>query len=307
MSGAPDAVAAPVGFIGVGIMGRPMAACLRRAGFAVLVHDARAETAEAVAREIRATALASPAAIGAASPIVVTMLPSSAEVRAVTLGAGGLVEGFRPRSIVLDMSSSVPAETVTLAADLARLGHALVDAPVSGGRPRAIDGTLTLMVGGTDADVAHVMPVLRAMGKDIFRTGPAGSGHAMKALNNLLNGLGVLAAAETLAIGRRFGLDPKVMVDVVNASTGMNHATRNKMERYVFSRAFNSGFGLDLMVKDLEIALGIAAGHGAPAPLGERCLALWQSAQTALGAGRDHTEIARWVEERAATHLGGDG
>ncbi len=292
-----------VGFIGVGTMGQPMARCLDAAGFALVVYDIDRAAADAFANEIGATVAPTPKDAAEAANVVVTMLPSGADVRAVALGMDGLADGFARGSILIDMSSSEPSGTEALAADLAGRGIDMIDAPVSGGRAKAVDGTLTLIVGGDDAVIDRCQPVLEAMGDAIFRTGRVGSGHAIKALNNLLNAIGLLAGAEALLIGKRFGLDPNIVVDVINASTGMNHATKNKFKQRVFSRTFDSGFGLDLMVKDLDIALGLARETRTPVPFAAQAREIWAAAGLNLGPGQDHTDLVRWLEQTAKTEL----
>jgi 3-hydroxyisobutyrate dehydrogenase len=293
-----------VGFIGVGTMGAPMSRNLARAGFAVHVHDLDAAAARRMADELDGIAADSPAAVAKSCEVAITMLPRGSDVRAVALGPNGLASAKARGRVLLDMSSSEPAGTVALAKELAGRGIAMVDAPVSGGRSRAIDGTLTLMVGGDDAAVERCLPALRAMGKSIVRTGAVGSGHATKALNNLIAAAGSLIAAEALLIGSRFGLDPKVVLEVVNTSTGMNYATRNLIPTQVLTRAFKSGFAHDLMVKDLDIAIGLARGTKTPATFAETCRELWAASQAGLGPGRDHSEIVRWLESRAGSEIG---
>ncbi len=292
-----------VGFIGTGTMGQPMARCLDAAGFALVVNDIDRAAAEVFANEIGATVAPTPKDVAEAAGIVVTMLPSGADVRAVALGTDGLADGFTRGSILIDMSSSEPSGTEALAADLAGRGIDMIDAPVSGGRAKAVDGTLTLIVGGDDAVIDRCQPVLEAMGDAIFRTGRVGSGHAIKALNNLLNAIGLLAGAEALLIGKRFGLDLDIVIDVINASTGMNHATKNKFKQRVFSRTFDSGFGLDLMVKDLDIALGLARETRTPVPFAAQAREIWAAAGLNLGPGQDHTDLVRWLEQTAKTEL----
>jgi 3-hydroxyisobutyrate dehydrogenase len=181
----------------------------------------------------------------------------------------------------------------------------MVDAPVSGGVRRAADGTLAVMVGGDPALVARCDPLFRAVGQQVFACGPLGSGHAMKALNNLVSATGLLAAAEALVVGRRFGLDPGRMLEVLNASTGRNHATEQKLAQFVLSRRFDAGFSLALMVKDLATALELARDTGTPAPLSAECRALWTQAAAALEPGADHTAIVRWLESIAGVTLDG--
>ncbi|MDN5844465.1 MAG: NAD-binding protein, partial [Alcaligenaceae bacterium] len=168
---------------------------------------------------------------------------------------------------------------------------------------RAQTGDLTIMVGGAADQVERVRPVLAAMGKQVLHTGSVGSGHAMKALNNLVSAGGFLIGVEALMIGQRFGLDPEVMVDVLNVSTGMNNSTQKKFKQFVLSRSFASGFGLDLMVKDLSIALSIAEKEGTPSPFSALCRELWAEGAKMLGPGQDHTAVAKFVEAMAQTEL----
>src|SRR5262249_49392586 len=197
------------------------------------------------AAEFGAAAAASPGAFAGAE-VVVTMLPDGAAVRDAVLDwEGGIAAALRPGAVVLDMSSSDPVGTRGRAADLAPLGIALIDSPVSGGITRAESGTLSLMVGGTDeAAFARVRDVLETVGERIFRTGPLGSGHAMKALNNFLGASAYTTAAEALAIGREFGLDPGVMLDVFNASTGRSFNTEHVMKEDVITGRYGTGFAL---------------------------------------------------------------
>src|SRR3546814_521503 len=176
-------------------------------------------------------------------------------------------------------------------------GFPVVDAPVSGGVKRALDGTLAIMVGGESEAARRIMPLLAALGGAIFRTGPLGSGHAMKALNNYVSAAGLAAAAEAVIVGSHFGLDPLVIVDVLNASTGRNNSTENKLKQQVLSGEFASGFALGLMAKDLRTAADIARHLGVAAPLADACDRLWTDADAALGADADHTEIFRYLTE----------
>jgi len=293
-----------VGFVGIGTMGRPMAACIAKAGLELHVLDIDPSVAAAYADEVGATAHETPAKLAKICDIVVTMVPTGADVRTVALGKDGLADGFGDNGgILIDMSSSEPSGTEALAADLAKRKVAMIDAPVSGGRAKAVAGTLTLIVGGDGAVIDQCQPVLEAMGEHIFRTGRVGSGHAIKAINNLMNAAGLLVGGEALLIGKRFGLDPSIIVDVINASTGMNHATVNKFKQRVFSRSFDSGFSLDLMIKDLDIALGLARETNTPVPYAAHCREIWAAARLNLEDGRDHTEIIRWLEQTSDAEL----
>ena len=285
---APAGVWRPrVGFVGLGRMGRPMAGQLVRAGFAVTGFDVDRSAAERFCSETSAATATSLARLGEASDVVITMVANGEVVREVILGASvaegdmaapRLIDSLRPGSIVIDMSSSAPTGTRRLGDILAARSVALLDAPVSGGVVRAAAGTLAIMAGGDPPTIARCRPLLDAMGERVFATGPLGSGHALKALNNLVSAAGLLAAAEALLVGRRFGLDPSVMIDVFNASTARNNSTENKFKQFVFSRRFSSGFSLALMVKDLATALDLAEATGTPALFGARCRELWSAA-----------------------------
>jgi len=293
-----------IGFVGIGAMGWPMAANLIKAGFALQVADARAGQASKFAAEVGGKAAASLRALGEASDVVITMLPTSKDVRSVILDADGVAAGLRPGAIVIDMSSGVPAETAAIAERLAAMGVAMLDAPVSGGVRKAVTGELAIMVGGDSKVALEIDPVLRAMGKSVIRAGGIGSGQAMKALNNLVSAGGFLIAIEALLVGKKFGLDPAVMVDILNASTGMNNSTQVKLKQFVLSGSYGSGFALDLMVKDIGIALDVAKDLDVNAPFAALCRNIWSAAQADLGAGRDHTELAKFAAKVAGMNLG---
>ena len=223
------AIGASVGFVGLGRMGRPMVTRLLAAGVSVALFDARRDAVERLVAESGGTEAASLRELAEGRDVVITMLPNGDVVRSVVLGEGGnaLSDAMARGSVLIDMSSSSPTGTQALGRSLAERGIAMLDAPVSGGVARAETGTLAIMVGG-DADlVARCHPLLRIIGEHVFPTGPLGSGHALKALNNLVSAAGLLAAAEALLIGRRFGLDPARMVDVFNASSARNYSTEN--------------------------------------------------------------------------------
>jgi len=293
-----------VGLVGLGHMGRPIAARLIAGGVPLSVFDARPE-AMAESGGTPATSLAD---LARRSDIVITLLPDGAAVRRAVVGDGTagedrLLDGLRAGTLVVDMGSSSPTGTQALGAELTARGVTLVDAPVSGGIRRAADGALAIMVGGEAAAIERCRPLLALIGARIFPTGSLGSAHAMKALNNLVSAAGLLAAGEALLIGRKFGLDPALMVDVLNASTGRNNATEHKLKPFVLSRTFASGFSLALMVKDLGTATALADDTGTPAPFAAECRTLWSRAAAALETGADHTAVVRWLETLAGTTL----
>ena len=292
-----------IGFIGLGSMGWPMASLLHKAGYPLQVIDASAERAQKFAKEIGGTVASSNRALAQTADIIVTILPTSAIVDAVLNGPDGVIAGLRPDTIVVEMSSGVPTITRTLAEQVAAVNAHLVDAPVSGGVPRAITGELAIMFGGDKALLERARPVLECMGTAITHTGDVGSAHAMKALNNRVSAGGFLIGIEALLIGKRFGLDPAAMVDVLNASTGMNNSTQKKFKQFVLSGKYNAGFGLDLMVKDLSIALGIGKDTNTPTPFASLCREMWAASAAMLGPGQDHTAVAKLSEKLSGTTL----
>jgi 3-hydroxyisobutyrate dehydrogenase len=288
-------------FVGIGNMGWPMAARLVGAGFEVAVTDAVAGRAKAFVDQVGGNAVVSLAEAAKEADVLVTMLPTSAHFVSVV---DEILPSLSSGKILVDMSSGAPAATQKIAADLGVIGVSVVDAPVSGGVSRAVTGELAIMTGGDAAAQDRVDPLLRAMGTTIHRIGPVGAGQAMKALNNLVSAGGFLMAVEALVIGQQFGLDPSVMTDVLNASTGMNNSTQKKLKQFVLSRKFDSGFGLDLMVKDLSIALEVGRNGSAPTPFSALCREMWASAASMLGKGQDHTAIAKLSEALAGVTLG---
>jgi len=288
---------APVGFVGLGNMGRLMAANLAAAGVPLVVRDSAPAAQQRFVDAHGGTPANAPGDFAAVS-VVVTMLPDGAAVREAVLGwDGGIASALRPGSVILDMSSAEPVGTQKLAADLAPAQVRVVDAPVSGGIARAGTGTLSLMVGGTDEDAFElVKPVLEVLGERIFRTGPLGSGHAMKALNNFLGATAYTAAAEALAIGKEFGLDPAVMLDVVNTSTGRSFNSEVVFKNDVITGRYGTGFALGLLAKDVGIAAGLAESLGIPAPALELVRRRWAEAADGLGFATDHSEAHKaWL------------
>ncbi|GGJ14863.1 NAD(P)-dependent oxidoreductase [Neoroseomonas lacus] len=292
-----------VAFVGIGNMGWPMAANLVKAGIDVTVCDVVPGRADAFAAETGGKAAVSPAAAASGADAVVIIVPTSKQVaEAVEAMSPSLTKGM----LVIDMTSGQPGRTREIAAGLAGKGVAMIDCPVSGGVPRAKTGQLAIMAGGEEADLDRADAVLKAMGTSIHRCGPIGAGQAMKALNNLVSAGGYLIGIEALLIGQRFGLDPAKMVDVLNASTGMNNSTQKKFKEYVLSRRFDAGFGLDLMVKDLSIALEVGRETTTPTPFAALCREMWASAAALLGPGQDHTAVAKLSEQMSGTVLGGN-
>jgi len=292
-----------IAFAGIGNMGWPMAANLVKAGFEVTVCDVVPGRAASFATETGAKAATTPAEAASGADCVVMIVPTSKQVGEAV---EAMLPSLKPGMLVIDMTSGQPGRTREIAAMLAGHGVAMIDCPVSGGVPRAKSGQLAIMVGGPAAEIDRAEPVLKAMGTSVYRCGDIGAGQAMKALNNLVSAGGYLIGIEALLIGQRFGLDPTTMVDVLNASSGMNNSTQKKFKEYVLSRRFDAGFGLDLMVKDLSIALEVGRETTTPAPFSALCREMWLAAATTLGPGVDHTAVAKMLEQMTGTLLGGN-
>jgi 3-hydroxyisobutyrate dehydrogenase len=272
-----------VAFIGLGVMGRLMAANLEAAGFTIQSFDLNRKGNRKSARA---------AAEGADA--LITMLPDGDAVREAVLDA---LPGLKPGAVVVDMSSSDPAGTRALGLALSKNQVGMVDAPVSGAKFKAKDGTLAVMVGGEKQAFAQVLPVLQKLGNQIFHVGPLGAGHAVKALNNYLGAAGTLAGFEALLIAQAFGLDPVPMLDAINASTGRNSTTARKIPQDVLTSAFASGFKLALMTKDVGIAAELARGLKLKTPFLKETLKHWQAAQKTLPRNADHTEIYKYQKK----------
>lgn len=297
-----------VGFIGLGNMGWPMAKNILKAGNNVLQPDHklhvfdldRKQLAKFVKEEPNALATAEASAVAKASNVIVTMLPTGPIVRAVVLDmleAGALAKG----TIIVDMSSSEPIGTRQLAAHLAKHDVVLIDAPVSGGIPGAQAGTLTLMIGADDdAAVERVTPVLQTMGQKLFRTGAAGSGDVMKALNNYLAAANFRAASEALCIGEKFGLDPAQILDVINVSSGRSLSTEGVFKNQVLTGKYGAGFHLGLLTKDVKIASDLAGELGVMAPVCAVTFNAFSVAREAMGYTADFTAAHKhWAADIA--------
>jgi 3-hydroxyisobutyrate dehydrogenase len=299
-------------------MGIPMTRRLVAAGHRVRGFDTSAEAMRAFAGIGSSdagggvTAVAEIGAVGDGADAVILMLPDSDVVERVLLGrlvsepapvtgsaGGGLLASLPAGATVIDMSSSDPARTQALAALTAAAGVTLIDAPVSGGVAGAQAGTLAVMVGGPAEAFERFQLVLGAIGSRVVHAGDTGAGHAVKALNNLMSAANLLVASEALVAGRRFGLDPAVMLEVINAASGRSPATESKWPNFVLTEKYDAGFAMRLMVKDIKLALGIERATGVTAMASEAVAAAWEAALADLPPGADHTAIARWLSERA--------
>ncbi|MEN0139655.1 MAG: NAD(P)-dependent oxidoreductase [Rhodococcus sp. (in: high G+C Gram-positive bacteria)] len=285
-----------VGLIGLGAMGAPIAQNFLGAGQPLVVRDADTPAQARFVEKNRTAVGAGDLAEFADCDVVVLILPNSDIVDRVVLSDGGLLEHLHAGSVIVDMGSSVPARTRYLATAAAMRGVEVVDAPVSGGVTRALRADLAVMAGGGESVLESVRPLLETTGRQIIHVGPVGAGHAAKALNNLLSATGLVAAAEVLLVGRKFGIDPSTLLSVINASSGRNQATETKYEQFILSRTYASGFGAQLMRKDIGIALELARQQDVSTVLGEALGRVWGDAVEELGATADHTEVVRYLE-----------
>jgi 3-hydroxyisobutyrate dehydrogenase len=296
-----------VGFVGIGNMGAPMATHLVRKGFDVTVFDIRPEITKAFVAQHGGKAAATLIDAAHGMDAVITMLPDDKIVRKVVLGEGGencVAAGLARGAVVIDMSTSSPAATRSLAEALAPRGLEVVDAPVMGGVIFARDATLDIMVGGETAAVERVKPLLMAMGRNLIPCGGTGTAHAMKALANYVNACALINAVEAMTIGRKFGLDSKLMAEaLIPMCAGRNHPIEKKVVPHVLTRRYGTGMAMSFIAKDVKIAVDTARAVGAFAPLGEKVSELWSSAAEKLGGNLDQTEIARYWEDATGVKL----
>lgn len=278
-------------FLGMGRMGAPMAR-LHAAAFPTRVYDVFPAAAQAVADSCDAEAVADLDDGSDGVDVVILMLPTSRHVEDVVQGEGDLFERLPRGALVIDMGSSEPSSTRDLAAAAGTLGLAYVDAPVSGGIAKAETGELTIMVGGREDAVARAVPHLETVGSSIVHVGPAGAGHAAKALNNLVSATNIAAATEAVTVAKHYGIEPRTMVEVLNASTGMSQATQVKLPQHILRGTYASKFSYDLMLKDMGIARRMADDVG-PTPVTAAAFEALTEGRAVLGEDPDHTEIAR--------------
>ncbi|GAA1628395.1 NAD(P)-dependent oxidoreductase [Leucobacter chromiireducens] len=284
-----------IGFVGLGLMGRPMVNRLISAGHAITAYDVSPAAFDGwTAPPRKATSLREMSSC----EIVILMLPNGSIVDDVLFYSGKLASALPEGSLVLDMGSSDPEGSRARASELAGCGIRFVDAPVSGGVNGATEGTLTIMVGGSDALHDGERGILEVLGKTIFEVGPVGSGHAVKALNNALSASSLLAMAEATESATRFGIEPAVFVDIINKSSGRSFSSEWKYPQFVLPGTFNSGFSLSLMTKDVATAVNLCEQLGLPALALRTAGEAWKKASGSLESSADHTEIVRWVARR---------
>jgi 3-hydroxyisobutyrate dehydrogenase-like beta-hydroxyacid dehydrogenase len=284
-----------IGLVGLGTMGGRIAARLLAAGHELVAYDPDAAAAN-TATDAGATVVDGPRAVADAAPVVFVSLPSPEVVRAVALDDGGLAGGAAITTFV-DLSTTGPAMARDVAAGLAEHGIVAVDAPVSGGPAGAEAGRLTVMLSGPAAAVDTVRPLVDSFAGNVFVVGDgAGHGQAAKVLNNILSACSIAITAEAVVVGVRAGLDPKTLLDVIAVSSGSNTAVTDKFPKQVLTRDFDHGFRLDLMLKDVRLALDEGRGHGVPMVLGAAVGELWELGHASSDGDADCTDIVRMFE-----------
>ncbi|MBE3581224.1 MAG: 2-hydroxy-3-oxopropionate reductase [Thermoanaerobacteraceae bacterium] len=286
-----------IGFIGLGIMGKPMSKNLLKAGYQLVVYNrSRAAVEELVAAG--AEAAGSPREVAERCDKFITMLPNSPEVKEVALGPKGLIEGARPGSILIDMSSIDPYVTREIAAELAQKGVRMLDAPVSGSEPKAIQGTLAIMVGGKEEDFAECYPLLKAMGSSVVRVGNIGAGNVAKLANQIIVALNMAAMSEALVLAAKAGVDPELLYQAIRGGLA-GSAVLDMKTPMVLAGNFKPGFRINLHIKDLANALAAAHGIGVPLPLTSLVMEIFQSLKVDGLGEADHSAIVRFYEKMA--------
>jgi len=291
-----------IGFAGIGAMGTPMSVNLIKAGHKLALFDIDPKKTAAIAATYEVEVATNLTDLAGKSNAIITMLPDGKLVRKALLGENDsgkncICETLKLGSLIIDMSSSSPMGTRELGAILEKKGFQFIDAPVSNGVKGATAATLSIMVGGDKTIFERVKPMLEKLGNQIYYAGPLGAGHAIKALNNYVSAAGLIAACEAMHAGQAFGLDPNVVVDIINTSSGMNNTTRNKCKQYMISGTFNAGFSTGLMAKDVRTALEIAQAMGTSTILAKPTADIWDDMEKKFGFLSDHTEMHKFTNK----------
>src|SRR5919112_300883 len=296
-------MAEKVGFIGLGIMGRPMAKNLMEAGYELVVHNRSPEKAEELAKEGNATAAASPGQVAQACDIVITMLPDSPDVEAVVAGEGGVLEGIRDGALLVDMSTISPVVTEELSEKVREKGASMLDAPVSGGDVGAIEGALSIMVGGSEEDFERARPLFDVMGKVATHVGPIGAGQVVKACNQIVVALTIEAISEALVLGSKGGVAPEKILDVLGGGLAGNKVMEVKREK-MLEHSFDPGFRIELHHKDLGIALAAGREYGVNLPVTAIVDQMLETLKMLGRGGQDHSALLTLIEESSGHEIG---
>ncbi|MDE3127019.1 MAG: NAD(P)-dependent oxidoreductase [Gemmatimonadota bacterium] len=292
-----------VAFLGLGAIGRPMAQRVAAAGFELTVWNRTAGRAQAFATHVKSRAAATPAAAVRGAGVVIACLPTSGDVASLLDGPDGVLAGIAPGALFVDCTSGDPAGSRRIAARLAERGVGFLDAPVSGGTSGAEKGTLTVMVGGDAAALERARPVLESFGRKIVHCGDVGAGDAVKAMNNAMLAIHVWSTGECLAALARMGVDPKVALDVINASSGRSNTSENLFPERVLTRAYPRTFRLALLDKDIGIAAQVAREEKVASPVLQLTAELFRLAHAELGEEADHVEAVRVIERLAGQEI----
>lgn len=286
-----------IGFIGLGIMGKPMSKNLLKAGYELTVMD---RNQDAVGDLVAAGAVsaATPKDVAAQSDIVITMLPNSPHVKEVVLGASGIIEGAKQGTIVIDMSSIAPLVSREVGAQLAEKGVAFLDAPVSGGEPKAIDGTLSVMVGGNQAIFDKCYPVMKAMAGSVVLTGDIGAGNVTKLANQIIVAINIAAMSEALVLASKAGVEPELVYKAIRGGLAGSTVLEAKAP-LVMDRKFEPGFRINLHIKDLNNVLETSHEMGVPLPLTASVMEMMQALRVDGMGDADHGSLIRYYEKLA--------
>ena len=290
-------------FLGLGAIGKPMAARIVAAGLPLAVWNRTAERAESFAKETGARFATTPADAARDADVVITCFSTSPDVYSILDGPDGLIAGLKAGAVLVDCTSGDPATSKQIAARLAEHGVGFLDAPVSGGTSGAQNGTLTVMVGGDAAVLERVHSVLGAFGQKIVHCGDVGAGDTVKAVNQAFLAIHLLSAAEGLATLTKEGVDPRKALEVINASSGRSNSSMNLIPERVLTRAFPRTFKLALLEKDIGIAAGLARDNKVPAPVTQLTADVFRIARGELGELADHVEIVKLVEQWAGVEI----
>ena len=299
-------MAEKIGFIGLGIMGRPMAKNLMEAGYELVLHNRSPEKAEELAEEGNAIAAGSPMEVAEACDIIITMLPDSPDVEAVLAGEGGVLEGIRDRALLVDMSTISPVVTEELSEKVREQGASMLDAPVSGGDVGAIEGALSIMVGGSEEDFERARPLFEVMGKVATHVGPPGAGQVVKACNQIVVALTIEAVSEALVLGSRGGVAPEKLVEALSGGLAGSAVMEAKKEKF-FSHDFEPGFRIELHHKDLGIALAAGREYGVALPVTALVDQMLEALKAKDRGDRDHSALLTLLEEAAQHEIGEGG
>jgi 2-hydroxy-3-oxopropionate reductase len=299
-------MAEKVGFIGLGIMGRPMAKNLMEAGYELVLHNRSPEKAEELAKEGNATAAESPRQVAQACDLVITMLPDSPDVEAVVAGEGGVLEGIRDGALLVDMSTISPVVTKELSAKVREKGASMLDAPVSGGDVGAIEGALSIMVGGSEEDFERARPLFDVMGKAATHVGPIGAGQVVKACNQIVVALTIEAVSEALVLGSKGGVTPEKLVEALSGGLAGSAVMEAKKEKF-FSHDFEPGFRIEFHHKDLGIALAAGREYGVALPATAIVDQMFEALKAKGRGDRDHSALLTLLEEAAQHEIGEGG